>query len=216
LAPDCWRERSTTCSAHTQALRGDVAPRYFVTAGHAPSSLDLPTFLIRTERESALGMAAVRDAIQRVNVALPILSAASIEEQMAPLTAQDRTTAQLVVVFGCVALALAAIGLYGVLSYGIVRRTAEIAIRIALGAQRSTLISMILRETVGVVATGLVLGGALAYAASRVIDSRLYGVAPQDPLTLTLSIALLLVVAFSAAFVPARRASKLDPMGVLR
>jgi predicted permease len=203
-------------SAHTQALRGDVAPRYFVTAGHAPSSLDLPTFLIRTERESALGMAAVRDAIQRVNVALPILSAASIEEQMAPLTAQDRTTAQLVVVFGCVALALAAIGLYGVLSYGIVRRTAEIAIRIALGAQRSTLISMILRETVGVVATGLVLGGALAYAASRVIDSRLYGVAPQDPLTLTLSIALLLVVAFSAAFVPARRASKLDPMGVLR
>ena len=110
-------------------------------------------------------MAAVRKTIQRVDAALPILSARSIEEQMAPLTAQDRTTAQLAVVFGCVALALAAIGLYGVLSYGIARRTGEIAIRIALGAQPGRVISMILRETIGLVGAGLALGGGLAYAA---------------------------------------------------
>jgi ABC-type antimicrobial peptide transport system permease subunit len=151
-----------------------------------------------------------------VDAALPIISATSIEEQMAPLTAQDRTTAQLAVVFGCVALTLAAIGLYGVLSYGIARRTGEIAIRIALGAQRGRVISMILRETIGVLSAGLALGGGLAYAASRLIDSRLYGVAPQDPLTLALATGLLLLVALSAAYLPAQRASRLDPMAALR
>ena len=82
-------------------------------------------------------------SIRRVDAALPITSARSIEERMAPLTAQDRTTAQLAEVFGCVALTLAAIGLYGVLSYGIARRTGEIAIRIAIGARRGRVYSYI-------------------------------------------------------------------------
>ena len=107
---------------------------------------------------------------------------------MAPLTAQDRTTAQLAVVFGCVALALAAIGLYGVLSYGIARRRREIAVRIALGARPGRVIAMILRETLGLLIVGLALGGSLAYAASRLIRSQLYGVDPQDPVTLVLAI----------------------------
>ena len=158
----------------------------------------------------------MRKTIQRVDAALPIMSATSIEEQMAPLTAQDRTTAQLAVVFGCVALTLAAIGLYGVLSYGVARRTGEIAIRIALGAQSGRVISMILRETIGLVVAGLALGGGLAYAASRLIDSRLYGVAPQDPLTLASATGLLLLVALGAAYLPARRASRLEPMAALR
>jgi putative ABC transport system permease protein len=120
------------------------------------------------------------------------------------------------VVFGGVALTLAAIGLYGVLSHGIARRTGEIAIRIALGAQPGRVISMILRETVGLVSGGLVLGGGLAYVASRLIDSRLYGVDAQDPLTLALATGLLLLVALSAAYLPAQRASRLDPMAALR
>jgi predicted permease len=111
---------------------------------------------------------------------------------------------------------LAAIGLYGVLSYGVARRTREIGIRIALGAQPTRVISMILSETAAVVAGGLVLGGTLAYAASRFIGSRLYGVAPQDPLTLSLASLLLVAVALSAAYVPARRASRVDPITALR
>ena len=161
-------------------------------------------------------MAAVRQAIQRLDAALPIMSARSIEEQMAPLTAQDRTTAQLAVVFGCVALTLAAIGLYGVLSYGIARRRGEIAIRIALGAQPGRVIAMILRETVGLLSLGFALGGGLAYLASRLIGSRLYGVAPQDPLTLAAATGLLLMVALGAAYLPAQRAAKLDPLAALR
>jgi predicted permease len=201
---------------YTETLRGDVEPRYFVAASQSPSSALTPTFLIRTTRGSATVMAAVRKTITRVHAALPIMSARSIEDQIAPLIAQDRTTAQLVVVFGGVALTLAAIGLYGVLSYGIARRTREIAIRIALGARSGRVISMILRETMALVLAGLVLGGGLAYMASRLIYSRLYGVAPQDPLTLALATGLLLVVAFTAAYLPAQRASKLDPMAALR
>ena len=172
--------------------------------------------LIRTTVESARVLSAVRRAIGHVDASLPVLTARPLEEQMAPLTAQDRTTARLAVVFACVALTLAAIGLYGVLSYGIARRTAEIALRIALGAQPSRVIAMILRETAGVVIAGLVAGAALAYLASRLIGSRLYGVAPQDPLTLMLAAGLLLVVAIGAAYLPAQKASRLDPMTALR
>jgi len=96
------------------------------------------------------------------------------------------------------------------------RRRGEIAIRIALGAQSRCVISMILRETMALVIAGLAMGGGLALAASRLITSRLYGVAPQDPLTLGLAVALLVLVALSAAYLPAQRASRLDPMAALR
>jgi ABC-type antimicrobial peptide transport system permease subunit len=103
-----------------------------------------------------------------------------------------------------------------VLSYSIARRKGEIAIRIALGAQAGRVIAMILGETAGLVIIGLAAGAGLAYAASRLIASQLYGVAPEDPLTLTLAIGLLMLAALIAAYLPARRASKLDPMTALR
>jgi ABC-type antimicrobial peptide transport system permease subunit len=143
------------------------------------------------------------------------LDLASIEEHMAPLTADARTSARLAVVFGTVAVTLAAIGLYGVLSYSVTRRSSEIAIRMALGAHSRGIIAMVLRETAGLVVAGLLVGSALAYVGSRMIASRLYGVAPQDPLTLTLATGVLLLVALIAAYLPARRASRVDPMAAL-
>jgi predicted permease len=194
-----------------QGLRGAVEPRFYI-----PTSELSPTLLIRTATDARPLMEPVRRTIQRVDAALPIISATSIEEQMAPLTAQDRSTALLAAAFGCVALLLAAIGLYGVLSYGVARRTGEIAVRIALGARPNRVTSMILRETVGVVAAGLALGAVLAYAGSRLLHSRLYGVAPQDPVTLAVATGVLLIVALAAAYMPAHRASKLDPVAALR
>jgi ABC-type antimicrobial peptide transport system permease subunit len=173
-------------------------------------------FLIRTSSVNTAVLAAVRQAFQRVDPSLAILYANSMEDQIAPWTAPELTTAQVAVVFGCVALALAAIGLYGVLSYGIARRRSEIAVRIALGAQPGRVIRMILRETAALLIAGLMAGAGLTYAASRLIASQLYGVVPQDPLTLSLGAGLLLVVALSAVYLPARRASKLDPMVALR
>jgi predicted permease len=203
-------------NSHTQNLRLEVTPRYLIAQEQDLSSVDMPTILIRTAGETAPVLPAVRQVFRRAEPTLPLVSVESLEEKLAPLTAQDRTTAQLALVFGCVALALAAIGLYGVLSYGITRRRNEIAVRIALGAHPHRVVSMILRETSGLVITGLAIGTGLAYAASHWIHSRLYGITAQDPLTLALAVLLLVLVAFSAAYGPARGASKLDPTEALR
>lgn len=201
--------------ARTQDLRGDVEPRFFVPAEQRPSQGTSRTFLIRTAAGTAAVRAAVRDAMTGVDPAVSVASIASIEEQMAPVTAQERTIARLALVFGMVALTLAAIGLYGVLSHGVARRSGEIAIRMALGARASGIIAMILRETAGLVAAGLLVGGALAYAGSRLIADRLYGVAARDPLTMALAAAVLLLIALIAAYLPARRASRVDPIAAL-
>jgi predicted permease len=199
-------------NARTQGLRSDVVPRFFVAFGQRNVTRYSPVFLLRSEAGAAPPLAAVRTAVQRVAAHVPISFLRSLDEQMAPLVAQDRTTAQLALVFGCVALALAAIGLYGVLSYAVSARAGEIAIRMALGAQSRRVITMILRETATLVVGGLVVGGAMAYFASRLIESRLYGVAPRDPVTLAIATAALVLVALAAAYLPARRASRTDPI----
>jgi predicted permease len=202
--------------ARTQSLRGEFEPRFFVPAEQRPSQSTSRTFVIRVGPDSAGVAAAVREMVNGVDIAVSVSEMTSIEEQMAPLSTQERTIARLAVVFAAVALMLAAIGLYGVLSYGIARRAREVAVRIALGAQSPTIIAMILRETVGSLVGGLLLGGALAYGTSRMIASRLYGVAPQDLFTLASATAVLLLVALVATYLPARRATKIDPMVALR
>jgi predicted permease len=202
--------------ARTQALRGDIGHRFYVAAAQAPRTTGGPTFLVRTSTDAAALLTTVQRTIQRVDASVPISSAVSLAQQMAPLTAQDRATARLAGVFGLVALALAAIGLYGVLSYAVARRTGEIAIRLALGAQTTRVLTMILVEALALIAAGLAIGGGLSVAASRLIDSRLYGVAPQDLATVAAATSVLLLVAAIAAYLPARRASRVDPMTALR
>ena len=161
-------------------------------------------------------ISAVRKTVTDADSTLSLSEIASIEEQMAPYTADERNIAQLGVVFGTAALMLAAIGLYGVLSFGVARRASEIAIRIALGALPHHVIAMIVRENTALVVAGLVLGGTVTLWGSRLLEARLYGVAPQDPLTLTIALGVLLLVAFIATYLPARRASKVDPVTALR
>jgi len=201
---------------HFQEIRGKVGPRYFVAAAQSPNAASSPTFLIRTATKTGPVASAARKVIERLDSALPIMSVQTLEKRMESLNGQDRIIAQLAIVFAAIALALAAIGLYGVLSYGIARRNGEIGVRIALGARPGRVISMLLRETFGLIAVGLLIGAGLAYGASRLIKSQLYGVAAQDPLTFSLAGALLLAIAFFASYLPARRASKLDPMITLR
>ena len=202
-------------NARTQDLRAEIQPRFYLPVRDSATSADSPTFLIRASVDGVALMTTLRQTVQRRRP-LPIVHAATIEAQMAPLVAQDRATAQLALVFGGVTLSLAAIGLYGLLSYGVARRTSEIAVRIALGARAARVVAMILRETVALVVAGLIVGGGLAYGASRLIASRLYGVQPEDPVTIAVATGLLLAVALSAAYLPARRAAALDPMRALR
>jgi predicted permease len=201
---------------HFQEIRGKVGPRYFVAAAQSPDETSSPTFLIRATTKTGPVASTARKVIEGLDASLPIMSMRTLEKRMESLNGQDRVIAQLAIAFAAMALALAAIGLYGVLSYGIARRTGEIAVRIALGARPGRVVSMLLRETFGLIAAGLMIGTGLAYSASRLIQSQLYGVAPQDPLTFFLAGGLLVAIGFFAAYLPARRASKLDPMVALR
>ena len=202
--------------ARTQSLRGSIEHRFFVAAAQVPSTTTGPTLLVRTAGDAAALVATVQRTVQRVDPAVPVVSAVSLAQQMAPLTAQDRATARLAAVFGLVALALAAIGLYGVLSYAVARRTGEIAIRLALGARATRVLATVLAEALALVGAGLAAGAGLSAAGSRLIDSRLYGVTPQDPLSVVVATGVLLLAAATAAYLPARRASKVDPMMALR
>jgi predicted permease len=201
--------------ARISNLRDDIEPRFFLPAEQRLSGSNTRSFLIRTAGQPASVASALHEVTERVDAEFRMTSVRTIDELMVPLTAQDRAIAQLAVVFAVVALSLAAVGLYGLLSYGVARRTGEIALRIALGAFPRRVILMLLRETLVIVSAGLLLGGALAYAASRFLGARLHGVAPQDSLTFAGAMAILLTAALCAIYLPARRASKLDPIRAL-
>jgi ABC-type antimicrobial peptide transport system permease subunit len=130
--------------------------------------------------------------------------------------AQERFVAQLSGFFSLFALLLACIGLYGVMSYTVTRRTGEIGIRMALGAQSGDVMRMVLRETMALVVTGFAIGLATALATTKFIESLLFGLTAADPPTIALATILLLAVAALAGWLPARRAARVDPLVALR
>ncbi len=197
-------------------IRGEIEHRFYVPATQPAASIDAVTFAIRPAANAPGVMASVRQAIQQAEPGMQIAAARTVTEAVDRRLGQDRLLARLSVAFGVVALLLAAIGLYGVLSYGVARRTNEIGIRKALGAQHATVITMILRETGWLLALGLVAGSGLAVAALRLITSRLYGLEATDPVTFVIAVVLLSMVAGVATWLPAWRASRVDPLVALR
>jgi predicted permease len=174
------------------------------------------TVQIRTHGEPTELAPAVRDVIAQVDPRLPVVSVTTLREQLQNTFKQDRLIAQLVSFFGFLALLLAAIGLYGVMSHGVVRRTNEIGIRVALGARRTNILWLILNETLILVAVGLLIGIPLALAAGKLISSQLFGMSTSDPLTLVGAGVMLTLVALVAGYLPARRATRVDPLVALR
>jgi predicted permease len=178
---------------------------------------DSPMFVaIRTAGEPDAQAASVRQAIQAFAPEVPVLRMETVEARLYAMLSTDRMLALLSGAFSALALVLAGLGLYGVISYGVIRRTSEIGVRMVLGATRLRIAGMVMRQHVALVGLGLLLGAFLARAAARAIASRLYGVDPQDPSAYAGAMAILVAVGMVAALVPARRASRLDPAQTLR
>jgi predicted permease len=171
---------------------------------------------IRTAGDPRGAAAEVRQAIQDLDSTLPIGSVHTLRMQVNDQLGQQRLVARLSVLFGLLALALAAVGLYGVVAYWVTRRTQEIGMRMALGAQKADVLWLVVRRGLTMALTGVGCGVAAALALSRLIASSLYGVKPTDPLTFTLGALLVIAIALIASYIPARRAAKVDPMVALR
>jgi ABC-type antimicrobial peptide transport system permease subunit len=197
-------------------LRGPVEHRFYTPATQPAASIGSVSYIIRPRGDAGAVLAAVRKMVQTTEPRMAVTRAGAVEEEIGRRLSEDRMMAQLSIGFGVVAALLAALGLYGVLSYGVARRTQELGVRKALGAGHATLMAMIMRETGWLLAGGLVLGVGLAAGAVTLIASRLYGLSPADPLTFAVAIAALGVVAVAATWLPAYRASRVDPLVALR
>jgi predicted permease len=158
----------------------------------------------------------VRDAVSQEDSKIPVTGVQALRHQVEESFSEERLAARLVSFFGGVALFLACIGLYGVTAQNVARRTKEIGVRMALGAGRSDILGMILRNTTLLLGGGLLLGLPLSYAASRAISSQLFGLSPRDTSSFLVAVAMLSLVMALAAFLPARRATGVDPMVALR
>jgi len=194
----------------------DEVPRFVYTPYAQAEELNTMTFYLRVHPDAGGIPASVRQAVQRIDPNLPIFDMKSMEAQVDESLFVERLVASLSLLFGGLATVLAAVGLYGVMSYTVSRRTREIGIRMALGAARNSVLWMVLREVAVMAAAGIVLGLPIAIGVSRFVQSQLYGLSPTDPATLGLAAVILGGVAMFAGYVPARRATRVDPMLALR
>jgi predicted permease len=174
------------------------------------------TLLLSTTGDPAKTIASLRSAVASINPNLPLLQITTIQEQVSNLISHDELISTLTSLFSMLALLLAAIGLYGVMSYNVVRRTNEIGIRLALGAQASNVVKMILGESVLLLAVGNALGLPLALIATRLIKQQIFGLDPLDPLTFALALLVITGTTLFTAWLPARRAARVDPVVALR
>lgn len=170
------------------------------------------SFAVRTQGHPSGTIAAIRQAVQSVDHNIPVFNIRLQSDVIARSFAHQRLFATLSSFFGLLALALVSIGLYGLLSYSVARRTHEIGIRMALGAQRVDVLRMVLGESLLLVLIGSVIGLAAAFATTRLISGMLFGLTPTDPLSLALATSLLLIMGALAGWIPARRAANVDPL----
>jgi predicted permease len=196
-------------------VRGEIEPQAFTrrAAGGAFSSA---SFYVRGARSPGDMLNIVRETVTRVDPIVPIANLRTMQQQVRENLSTERYVAAASTAFAVLATALAGLGLYGVLAYSVAQRSREIGLRVALGAPTARIRRMVLRQVAGMAVGGVVLGAAAAALLGRAAQSLLFGVETADPLALAAAVVVLAVVALAAAYIPARRASRVDPMTVLR
>jgi predicted permease len=198
------------------SLRQESHPMFYAPFAQLDTGLGQMTLVVRTASDPAPIAVAMQREARALDPRMPRFEVETLAAQVDASLTQERLIATLSSVFGLLALVLVCIGLYGVLAYDVAQRTPEIGIRMALGANAGRVVRMVLGETLRLVSSGVALGLGLSLATTRWVKSLLFGLEPHDPLTVGLAILTLLVVAALAGFLPARRATKVDPMIALR
>jgi ABC-type antimicrobial peptide transport system permease subunit len=175
---------------------------------------------VRTSADASGVTSRVREEVQRIDANMPLFAIDTLAAQMNAALSQERLVATLSTLFGLLALTLACVGLYGLMAFSVVRRTGELGIRMALGAGRGGVVRLMMREAILLVLAGVAIGTPAAFLAGRLSASRIsglvFGLTTTDPLTMGGAVVLLFVIAVVAAYLPAARAGRLDPMVALR
>jgi putative ABC transport system permease protein len=201
--------------AKYESLREVIPPTFFLPAVQVPQRVQAEEFLIRTSIPPSALIPSVRSAIRELNSEVP-LDIHTLAEQVADNLVQERLLATLSGFFGGLALLLAMVGLYGVLSYFVTQRRVEFGIRMALGAERGSILRLVMRDVVVVLAVGVATGLAAALASVKMLERMLFGLEPRDAMTMAAAACLLSGMALLAGYLPARRATRADPMIALR
>lgn len=196
-------------------LRDEIPPQAFLPY-MASRYVGGMTVYVRTVADPALLMSSIRSTFRDLDPNIPISNMRTTEVQISNSLSSERMIASLSAVFGFLATLLAVIGLYGVMAYTVAQRTREVGIRMALGAAQGNVIWMVMREVLILVGVGVLLGVPASLALSRLVQSQLFGLTPHDPSTLAFAAMALGLVACAAGYVPAWRASRLDPVRALR
>jgi predicted permease len=203
--------------ARYDRLRGDLPATVYVPYTQRPFGWpEQMAFEVRFTGDPGAASAAIRHAVAQIDPALPLMDFKTQRAQIDEMMGQERLFAWLVGLFGGITLALACVGLYGLVAASVASRTREIGVRIALGAGRAAVLRLTLGQIALIAGTGLAAGFAAAWSAGQVLKSQLFGVTPHDPATLVIAGALVIVVSLAAAFLPARRALRIDPVRALR
>lgn len=174
------------------------------------------TLCVRATGDVAALVSAVRQEVRNLDSNLPVYNVKTLAEQIDDSVSRERLVAVLSSFFGLFALLLASLGLYGVMAYAVTRRTREIGIRMALGAQKNRVLRLVLRDTVLLALIGIGIGLPVVLASSRLTKELLFELTPTDPLTITVATVVLIFIATLAGYLPARRAAQVDPLVALR
>ena len=178
--------------------------------------IDVESLNIRTFGDPAELIAKLRDVVRSVDPDLPIAATSTVTELVSNSLSQQRLIARLTSIFGALALALACLGLYGVMSYVVARRTAELGIRLALGASRAAVLWLVLNQVLVVIAIGLIAGLMLSFLSVQAVSSLLFGISPYDPATILGAIGVLVAVSIASGLKPAWHAAQVNPTEALR
>jgi ABC-type antimicrobial peptide transport system permease subunit len=198
---------------HYQSLKRDIPPTVYRPCCGGVRSM---TFALRSTGDPFSLAATVRELVRQADSRIPLSPLTTQERVIAQSIGQERTFAMLCTGFALLAVMIACVGLYGTMAYTVARRTGEIGIRMALGAERRRVLWMVMREVLLLAAVGLAIGIPIAYSSAKVVETFLFGMKARDALTLTVAPLALLLAAIGAGYAPAWRASRIDPMTALR